>query len=115
MLEYIYLSLNNAAPLRYLLEIVKSSILAAFDDFIDDCCPSCAEAVGAYKATKQSKIQELSFVRFQLSLNSFPTNRYHSNIHIKRSFSLPFICQAILSAEFPFLEFQKMVSSNYFA
>ena len=41
----------------------------------DEYCPSCAEAIKACKVTKQSKIQELSFSRFQLSLNSFPTNR----------------------------------------
>jgi len=41
----------------------------------DEYCPSCAEAIRAYKVTKQSKIQELSFAHFQLSLNSFPTNR----------------------------------------
>jgi len=41
----------------------------------DDYWPSYAEAGRAYKVTKRSKIQELSFARFQLSLNSFPTNR----------------------------------------
>jgi hypothetical protein len=40
----------------------------------DDYFVSCAEAISAYKVTKQSKIRELSFTPFQLSLNSFPTN-----------------------------------------
>jgi hypothetical protein len=60
------------AHLKFFQLKVQDALLLYISD--DDYRPSCVEAIRAYNVTKQSKIQELSFACFQLSLNSFPTN-----------------------------------------